>query len=143
MWLIWFLISFLLICELAVLTLKPEIVIAQDISHVEKTKMLSKEITRLSAKYNVDENLAIQIIKCESNFNPGAINKNIDSSGKVWSVDRSYWQINDYFHTDAMEALGLDIDNQWDNLEYGFIILSKQGTKPWSASKSCWSQVAK
>jgi hypothetical protein len=49
-------------------------------------------------------------------------------------------QINDYFHKDKMNSMGLDITNRYDSLRYGIMLLAQQGTQPWKASEWCWSK---
>ena len=105
---------------------------------VKPIKTLESEITRLSAEYKVDEKLVREIIKCESSMYGNALNENKDENGIVWSVDRGLMQINDYWHKDTMIKLGLDIENEYDSLEYGIMLLAKEGTKHWKASSSCW-----
>ncbi len=107
---------------------------------IEQPKTLDSEIDRLSIKYDVSSTTVRAIIKCESQMYGGAINQNKTPSGEVWSTDYGYLQINDYFHEDEMVKLGLDIHNEWDSLEYGFMLLKSQGLKPWSASKTCFSK---
>lgn len=67
-----------------------------------------------------------------------AVNENLDKDGKVWSRDFGPFQINDFWHEKTMEKMGLDIHDQWDSLEYGFILINKQGFHPWKASRGCW-----
>jgi len=123
------------------LTRTVEIDLTEEIEEVEKTlhsvKTLDSEIDRLSVKYDVASSTARAIIKCESQMYGSAINYNRLPDGTIWSEDRFYFQINDYFHKDTMTKLGLDYYNQWDSLEYGFILLSTQGVGPWYASKGC------
>lgn len=102
---------------------------------VERT--FDGELSRLAAKYGQDENLARKIMKCESSLYKEANNKNYNN-GKLWSTDWGWWQINDYFWEKEFQERGLDIHNEWDNLEAGFILMSEQGTRPWHASKKCW-----
>ena len=106
----------------------------------DKVITLDSEITRLSKQYAVNEKKVRAIIKCESQMYGSAVNHNLDSSGKVWSSDFGLLQINDYYHEDAMNKLGLDIHDQFDSLEYGFLLISKQGYKPWTASIGCWQE---
>lgn len=118
--------------------LQPLFVVAKE-AKVIPIKTLESEVERLSTLYQVDKKLAMSILECESSFNPNAVNYNKAKDGTVWSTDLSYWQINDYFHEDIMSRQGLDINNPWDNLEYGFILLRDKGTQPWKASSKCWS----
>lgn len=100
-------------------------------------KTFDTEIARLAEKYGQDESLARGIIKCESQQYNDMNNKNY-LKGVLWSTDWGYWQINDYYHEETAMKLGFDIQNEWDNLEFGFILLSEQGTRPWKASQACW-----
>ena len=109
----------------------------------DKVRTLDSEIIRLSKQYAISEKnqkIIRKIISCESQNNPLATNENKDKNGKVWSVDYSYFQINDYFHKETMKSLGLEITNPWDNLEYGFMLIDKGGFRFWEASKKCWAQ---
>lgn len=102
-------------------------------------KIFDLEVVRLANKYEQDEMLARAIIKCESlQYGHEAKNENVDKNGNVWSSDWGWWQINDYYHEENALEAGYDvINNKWDNLEYGFILLSEQGRNPWKASRSC------
>lgn len=101
---------------------------------------IDEAITSLAKKYKQDEKLARKIISCEGQaYKQIGNNKNIDKDGKVWSVDVGLWQINNYYHEANAIKMGLDIYDDYGNLEYGFILLSTQGVKPWKASQRCWS----
>lgn len=104
-------------------------------------KTLESEVDRLSIKYGVASSSAYAIINCESTMYAEAINRNRLKDGTIWSSDYGWWQVNDYYHKDTMDKLGLNIYNQWDSLEYGFILFKNQGTAPWSASEGCWSKI--
>lgn len=88
----------------------------------------------MAVKYDVDPDLARKIIACESSRKPYAINHN-----KNGTTDYSFWQINS-IHAKEAWVNSLDITNPLDNLEYGFVLLSKEGVSPWSASQACWSK---
>jgi len=94
---------------------------------------LQSEIDRLSIKYSVDSSLASRIIKCESSNKPNAI-----GTLAVVGKDVGYWQLNTYFHEESAIKMGLDIYTPEDNLEYGFWLLSTQGSRHWNASRACW-----
>jgi hypothetical protein len=101
-------------------------------------RTLESEVKRLSIQYRVEEKTILAVIKCESELYGSAINHNLDKDGKVWSTDWGYLQINDYFHKKTMEKLGLDITNPFDSLEYGVMMMSRDGLGAWKASKTCW-----
>jgi hypothetical protein len=106
---------------------------------IEIERTLDSEIDRLSIKYHIASSTARAIIYCESRMYGSAVNHNRLKDGTIWSTDMYHFQINDYYHKDTMTRLGLDYYDQWDSLEYGFILLKDQGLTPWKASKGCWS----
>jgi len=119
---------------------------------VEYEKTIESEVDRLSIKYNISSSTVNKIIACESKMYGQAVNHNYafrtvtfedgstTSIKYVWSHDFGPLQINDFWHEKTMTKMGLDIHDQWDSLEYGFFLMKKQGLKPWSASKKCWSK---
>ena len=129
---------------LAVFTTTPIVLaehyIAPESSTMHEVKTFDSEVSRLAIKYHKDPILAKLVIKCEGLlYKTKGNNKNYDKYGKVWSEDVGWWQINNYYHEATANKLGLNIYNDWDNLEYGFILWDKVGLSAWSASKSCWS----
>ena len=103
-------------------------------------KTQNSEVRRLSAEYGLDEGLVKSILFCENGFY-GIGNDNINydkETGLEWSRDVGYWQINNYYHEKAAIEMGLNIHDDWGNIEYGFWLMSTQGTWPWNASKACW-----
>jgi len=133
-----YVIYLLLIIALAFIIIYPSSAVADPIIPV---KTIDSEIERLSIVYSVAPSTARAIITCESQMYGSAVNHNRLPDGTIWSSDFGPFQINDYFHEKTMTNLGLDIHNQFDSLEYGFILLSKQGVGPWYASKKCWSKL--
>lgn len=96
-------------------------------------------IASYATKYGVDAMLATMIISCESRGDPGAVHENhIGTTTEVWSRDIGYWQLNDYFQRSDAARAGFDIHDPEQNLEFGFLLLSKKGTDPWKASQKCW-----
>lgn len=82
--------------------------------------------------------ILVEIARCESNF------RQFDKEGKVvrGRVDRNdigVMQINERYHQDVAKKLGLDIHTTPGNIAYAKYLYDKEGTKPWSASKKCWS----
>lgn len=91
-------------------------------------------ISHYSEKYNVDEKLARDIIRCESNFNPYAKN-----TKAVIGVDIGLFQFNTHYWQEELALNGWDIYNIEDNIEAGIWLLSISGTKHWLWSAKCWS----
>ncbi len=91
------------------------------------------ELRRLAIKYGQDEGLARRIIKCESFTYAYAT-----GTKAVVGKDIGYFQINSFYHENRARSLGFNIYDWRDNLEYGFWLLSENGTSPWKASQKCW-----
>jgi len=100
----------------------------------------------MAEKYGVDVKLALKIMECESVAYANAsgeaikdvVNYNRDETGAVWSSDIGRWQLNDYYHQVPAYNMGFSLNNDYDNIEYGFYLMSQEGTQPWQASKYCW-----
>jgi hypothetical protein len=81
----------------------------------------------------VSDQQVYKIIECEGTIY-GTAHKN-----KNGSVDYGQLQINS-IHQKEMEQLGLNIATQTDDLIFGFILMKREGLRPWSASEYCWSK---
>lgn len=57
-----------------------------------------------------------------------------------YGVDIGKYQINEHFHSQRAEELGLDLYDEEDNEEYALILYKEQGVTPWNASRSCWDK---
>lgn len=88
----------------------------------------------LAQEHEVDWSLAKRVIHCESNWNPDAVNHD-----SVIGTDRGLLQINTHFHQARAEKMNYDIRDARDNLEYGIRLLAERGTRPWLASRKCWT----
>lgn len=88
----------------------------------------------LAGQLKLDIQLVQKIIDCESGGYPDA--RNINTNG---TTDYGLLQVNEV-HKPAMEKLGLDIENSKDNLIYGLLLLSQEGTKHWKSSSKCWGK---
>lgn len=117
-----------------------EVDLTEEIVEVVK-KTLTSEIDRLSIKYNVSSSTVRAVAKCESQMYGDVVNHNRNADGTIWSTDKGYLQINNYYHEARMNQLGLDWNNEWDSLEYGFMLMAEQGLTPWNASRKCWSKL--
>ena len=58
--------------------------------------------------------------------------------GKVNSQDVGVMQINEKYHLQASEKLGLDIHTLEGNIDYAKHLYKTQGVKPWVHSSTCW-----
>lgn len=92
-----------------------------------------------------DAPILIEVAKCESRM------RQFDKRGEVFRgeanpYDVGVMQINEFYHLDRSEKLGFNIHTVEGNLGYARLLYEKEGTKPWKASKACWSkgsQIAK
>jgi hypothetical protein len=83
----------------------------------------------------------VEIARCESGFrqfdSKGSVLK-----GRVNSKDKGAYQINEKYHLDTANQLGYNIYITSGNIRMAKYIYEHQGTKPWEASKSCWSKAS-
>ena len=103
----------------------------------EAVQSVDDYISLMALEYGVEEWIAREIMRCESELYGTAMNQNKRADGSVWSVDVGHWQINDYYHQETALAMGLDIYEELDNIKYGFWLYSQEGATPWSASNHC------
>lgn len=78
-----------------------------------------------------------RIARCESKNDPHAKNKYSTASGRFQFIHSSWYHY-------GRELWGEDFysKNVWDyddNTELAWYVYSEYGTKPWKASKNCWS----
>lgn len=82
--------------------------------------------------------ILVEIARCESNFRQ--FDKDGDLVlGMVDKADVGVMQINKRYHAETAKKLGLDLHSVEGNVAYAKYLYAKEGTKPWSASKKCWS----
>lgn len=63
--------------------------------------------------------------------------------GIVNPKDIGLFQINEFYHLETAQKLGIDIYTEKGNTEYALWLYEKQGMKPWLASKDCWQKKLK
>jgi len=94
-------------------------------------------IRKIAGQYDVDEDLALAIARCESDLRQYDKDGNI-LRGKVNSKDVGVFQINEDYHLRQSQAKEFDIYTVRGNIEYAMSLIKKSGHLPWSASKPCW-----
>lgn len=94
--------------------------------------------------YFSDIPIMVAIAGCESHFRQFNINGTA-YRGEQNHKDVGVMQINEDYHLDAAQALGLNIYSLQGNMEYARHLYEQEGTAPWSSSEYCWgkSNVAK
>lgn len=122
--------------------------------HVAKTKEVRLQVIEADHSVDIDEMVVEKagdklpalrpelevICQCES----GGRHRNADGtllSGRVDSRDKGQCQINTYYHGEAMEKMGLDINNDADYRTYANHLYDTQGKQPWRASQACWAPI--
>ena len=78
-----------------------------------------------------------EVAKCESEFRQFGKNGDI-IRGKVNSSDVGVMQINEYYHGDTADRLGINLYTLEGNIDYATYLFEKEGTNPWLASSKCW-----
>lgn len=104
-------------------------------TQLEKMK-IEEMITRVAKEYRVDEELALRVAKCESNFNPKATNKR--GNYPSYSVDRGLYMWNDYWHPEISDECAFSAECATRE----FCKAVKTGHLSWwNASSKCWKKV--
>ncbi len=96
------------------------------------------EIIEASKRYGVDTDNALRIARCESHF------RQYDDLGEPLrgvqnKADIGVFQINERYHLDQSQALGLNIYQTHGNIEYAMQLIKKETNKHWKWSKPCWT----
>ena len=98
---------------------------------------VEEKIVEEATAQDIDPNLALAIIKCESGFKQGAINKSSRAGG--------YWQFLPSTWKDTLTRMGLpqniDVFDGRANMLAGLWLLKTDGTRHWLASFDCWSRM--
>jgi hypothetical protein len=91
--------------------------------------------------YFADEPVMIEVARCESTFQQfdkdGSVHR-----GVVNDKDIGIMQINEHYHAETADKLGLDIYTLQGNVAYAQYLYDKEGTAPWSSSEACWGKTA-
>lgn len=106
----------------------------------EKAKVYipsAKELEKKARNYFKDEPILVEIARCESSF------RHLDKNGKILrgvvnKGDLGLMQINEYYHADRAESLGLDLKTLEGNMAYAKDLYRREGGRPWSSSAKCW-----
>lgn len=118
--------------------LSPKTEFIRELSETERYKMfLYEETIRAGLNYQ-DYRLLREIIRCESGWrqywSDGSV---ILSSGNIGLA-----QINVFAHEAVYKAMGLDINNPYDNLRFAVFLYKRDGVRPWGKwSGRCWGHV--
>ncbi len=103
------------------------------------TLKAQKEMEAYLRKEFADTPILVEIARCESTLRHYHDNGKV-VQGIVDKRDTGVMQINTYYHGETAEKLGLDLQSLDGNVAYAKYLYGKYGSKPWSASKPCWSK---
>jgi hypothetical protein len=98
-----------------------------------------KEMEAYLRKEFADTPILVEVARCESTLRQFHDDGRV-VQGIVDKRDTGVMQINTYYHGPTAEKLGLDLKTVEGNVAYAKYLYGKYGTKPWSASKPCWSK---
>ncbi len=92
--------------------------------------------------YFADIPIMVAIAGCESHY------KQFDTDGTVYRGEQNHldvgvMQINEHYHLEASEALGMDIHTTEGNMAYARYLYEHEGTAPWVSSSYCWNKDGK
>lgn len=110
---------------------------AQKAKEEAKNKILTTE-AQVKAYFEETPILA-EIAFCESRFRQYDENGNV-LRGVENAQDVGVMQINEKYHLETAQKLGLNIHTLEGNMAYGKYLYDTQGTKPWNYSSGCWGK---
>jgi len=90
-------------------------------------------------EYFKDIPIMIQVARCESTFRHTLADGTV-LRGFIDNDDTGVMQINKRYHLATAIAMGLDLENIYDNMAYARYLYERQGTQPWNASRPCWGR---
>lgn len=90
-------------------------------------------------RYFYDIPVLIDVASCESEF------RQFNKSGEVMRgtknpSDVGVMQINEKYHLQMAQKLGINIYTLEGNMEYARFLYNLEGTRPWEYSSSCWNK---
>lgn len=115
---------------------------ASESASKETDKELGATLSTTEAQvkaYFADTPILAEIAFCESRF------RQFDGNGNVLrgvqnSQDVGVMQINEKYHLETAQKLGLNLYTLEGNMAYGKYLYDTQGTKPWNYSSHCWGK---
>lgn len=110
-------------------------------AQVAETVLVDQPLTleEYVREYFKDTPIMAEIAKCESRFRHLGKNGKV-LRGELTSEDTGVMQINEFYHEETADNLGIDLHTLDGNLAYAKWLYTKEGTKPWFASSKCWQK---
>ena len=85
----------------------------------------------------ISVSLANEIARCESGKKQFEADGRL-LRGKINSKDVGIFQVNEKYHLVDSKKLGYNIYTPEGNIDYAMLLLKRDGTHHWNASKHCW-----
>lgn len=101
----------------------------------------SKQIEAYLREQYSDMPILVEVARCESTFRQYGDNGQV-IRGLVNKADVGVMQINERYHAETAEKLGIDIYSIEGNVSFAKYLYGKYGTSPWSSSAKCWKSSA-
>lgn len=109
----------------------------EELKSETQNPLRKKNTSEVVREYFKDIPIMAEVSFCESTHRQFDENGNV-LRGKVNSKDVGVMQINEYYHLDTAQRLGINIYTLEGNLEYGRYLYETQGVAPWVHSSGCW-----
>lgn len=106
--------------------------------HTVEAHEYPEDVEGIVRSYFKDIPLLAEVARCESTFTHIDPDTGSVKRGHMNPADLGVMQINEYYHGDTAERLGLELHDLEDNLAYARYLYDREGVQPWSASKPCW-----
>ena len=108
------------------------------VGEIEETIVIPRSETEAIVRdYFSDIPIMAEVSRCESSFTHYLPDGSI-LQGRVDSADTGVMQINKRYHEASAIAMGLNLDDLYDNMLFARKLYERQGVQPWSASMPCW-----
>ncbi len=101
---------------------EPEVVLVE--VKIDWTKERIKQ--EIKETFPEDPETALKIARCESNFNPDAVNRNNPNG----TIDSGIFQINSV-HNSRLEKLDIDVFDPEDNIRFARMLYDNRGWLDW------------
>lgn len=99
----------------------------------------SQSAQQFVESYFADIPIMIDVARCESHFRQYGKDGSV-FRGVVNDRDVGIMQVNEYYHSEAADKLGIDIYTIQGNVAYARYLYEKEGTQPWVSSQPCWGK---
>jgi len=106
---------------------------------VAHSASVTQTVAQFARTYFADIPIMVDIARCESRFRQFDADGNV-LRGKVNTGDIGLMQINEGYHAETAEKLGIDINTIEGNAAYARWLYDREGTDPWVSSSKCWGK---